>query len=220
MSANTDPELARMGALLLSETGTNPDGSIASADLPSIPVGERLLVVGICGHNRSGKDTAALGLSLNGFRRIALADGVREAYASLDGLTWELRKEGENAREALKLLGTECREAIGATHHWVDLLLIKIAYLNRYRPERFSRFVVPDIRFPHEPTAISRVIKSWGGHFMLWRIERPGCVPTSSHGSETLVDSLKVDLTIRNTGTREDLVYLASRQAKELFDAM
>lgn len=164
-----------------------------------------LIVVGICGEARSGKDTVAQHLvSHHGFFRIALADGVRSAFADIDGPTWELTKEmdeGPSTRWALQTLGTECREEIPADSHWVDHVLIKIRYLSDHHPRRRWRFAIPDVRFPHEQLRLSGTIAGWGGRFECWKIVRPGAglVGTAAeHSSETMVDSVPVDVMIAN----------------------
>ena len=52
-----------------------------------------LHVIGITGKARSGKDSAACVLGCEGFKRIALADALREQFAGLNGPTWELTKD-------------------------------------------------------------------------------------------------------------------------------
>lgn len=166
-----------------------------------------LTVIGICGHNRVGKDTVAAVLcSQAGFTRIALADGVREAFGGLDGPTWELRKDmdaaGAKSREAMQVLGTECREEIGSRLHWANHLLIKIRYAAFHHAPARVDFVIPDIRFPHEPEAIRQQIKAWGGRYETWKVVRPGFGASSGHASETDVDQIACDRTIRNTCTK------------------
>jgi len=172
---------------------------------------ESLFVIGIVGHSRAGKDTVANMLTAHeGFKRIALADGPREALMSLNGPTWELFKDIDESeswdnREMMKILGTECREDVGSTIHWTNHALIKIRYLAEYHPKPHRRFVIPDIRFPHEVIALSKVLASWGGRFESWSVTRPGCVARTGHTSETLVDSVPCDRGIHNSGTIDDL---------------
>jgi hypothetical protein len=170
-----------------------------------------LIVIGICGLARSGKDTVAQHLvSHHGFFRIALADGMRSALRDLDGPTWEISKAvDEGPRRALQVLGTECRQDVPATSHWIDHVLIKIRYLSRYYPgpPRF-RFAIPDIRFPYEAAGIGATVRGWGGQFQCWKIVRPGAglVGTAAkHSSETAIDNVAADIMIANG---RDLAFL------------
>src|SRR5689334_12961283 len=119
---------------------------------------EELLVIGVCGRARAGKDTVARILADADFLRIGLADGVKSALNDLDGATWDFRKERDAAgltdRWAAQTLGTECREEVASLHLWVDLLLAKLRYAAKHHPVPRGRFVIPDIRFPFEAYAI------------------------------------------------------------------
>lgn len=175
---------------------------------------KRLVVVGVAGLARSGKDTIASILCLrHGFTRVALADGVRSAFDDIDGPTWELRKEleaaGQPCRRSLQLLGTECREDVGHPRLWIGLLLAKIAYLHRYHPVQRDRFVVPDIRFTAEHLELSHdVVIRLDGSFRLWKVQRDGAGLTgdlSRHSSESQIDSIPADFTLSNNGSVADL---------------
>jgi dephospho-CoA kinase len=80
------------------------------------------VIIGLSGYARSGKDTVAELLVLNyGFKRMAFADGIREALSALnpilhDGMRlnevvkeygWELAKSKDEVRRLLQVLGTE-----------------------------------------------------------------------------------------------------------------
>ena len=97
-----------------------------------------LVVIGICGRARSGKDVAANALAIHrDCHRVALADGVRDALHSLSGMTGEFYKgltPDHNYRRALQQLGTEARNKVNAPGLWVHLALAKIAYAALYFP--------------------------------------------------------------------------------------
>jgi hypothetical protein len=171
----------------------------------------KLIVIGICGKARSGKDTAASHLvNAHGFFRIALADGVRSAFTSLDGPTWELRKElaadNKNDRWAAQILGTEARQSLEfmgtvSRDHWISEAAIKIAYMFGHHPVARNRFVVPDMRFPREPEMLGIIVRHWGGEFMTLGLSRNGyglSGDAAKHSSETSVDSVVCDHSIAN----------------------
>jgi hypothetical protein len=185
---------------------------------------ERLIVIGLCGEARSGKDTVAQHLVHEfGFTRIGLADGVRSAFADIDGPTWEARKEleaaGKTNRWAAQTLGTECREFVGCDTHWIDHALIKINYLARQHPVARTRFVIPDIRFGFEAENFTDVIGAWNGKFACWRITRPGSGLTgdaAKHSSETGVSDVRCTERISNDSSIQVLRMYVSELAKEL----
>ncbi len=195
----------------------------------------RLIVVGITGVARSGKDTIAQTLCTRfGFTRIALADGVRSAFRALDGLSGELTKELEadesTTRWALQKIGTEAREdtadllRIGddielANVIWIHLLMIKLMYLHRYHPVRRHRFVVPDIRFPHEPDTLKCFIREAGGTYQTWAAIRDGAGligEAARHKSEKSVQYIVPDHTIFNNSSKADLELHVAALASQL----
>lgn len=170
-----------------------------------------LVVLGITGHNGVGKDLVASSLSLlGGFFRIGLADGVRASLNDLDGVTWQFRKESDGAgpiaRNAMKLMGSEARNDIGCPLLWTDLVLAKIQYAYRYHAVSRNRFVIPDMRFPHEQERISSWVAEKGGFFETIKISRPGFFATSYHESETNIDKIKPDFEINNCYDRNHLI--------------
>lgn len=171
---------------------------------------EQLTVIGICGKARSGKDTIAKILeSQCGATRIALADGIRSALRDLDGMTWEFSKENDKGfRFPLQKLGSESREDLdlsdSSCFHWLSHALIKIRYASHYHQLPRNRFVIPDIRMPHEPGFIKAQVAAWGGKFILWKVNRPGEGLTGidgAHKSETQLDSISAEVDIWNDYT-------------------
>jgi len=167
---------------------------------------DRLIIVGITGVARSGKDTIAGILCQRfGFTRIALADGVRSAFRDMDGPTWELTKQleacGKSSRWALQQLGTEARWKANAHGVWLYLAHTKIRYLAEIHPEPRSRFVIPDIRFEAERDYFWLML---GERFRLWKTIRPGAGlsgEAARHASEREIDAIPADLIIDNCGT-------------------
>ncbi|AZQ70285.1 hypothetical protein EKH77_02800 [Streptomyces luteoverticillatus] len=169
--------------------------------------------IGIIGRARSGKDTVAARLvAAHGFRRMALADPLKDMAFGIDPLIapavqdggtlrlaeavrlfgWETVKERyPEARRFLQRLGTE-----GVRHHinanyWVDVLLQEAGTACRAGDVR--PVVVPDVRFENE----ARALAAHG--FALWSVDRPGLRDTV-HESERL--SLHHgELLINNNGT-------------------
>ncbi len=179
-----------------------------------------LLVIGICGQARAGKDTIASHLvARHGFTRIALADGVRSLITDIDGPTWELRKQiesmGKTSRWAAQIAGTESRKAIAnlpgfttVDSHWIDHLLIKLEFLNnRLLPWR-TRFVIPDIRFLAEPVRISAAVNLLGGRFVSWKVRRDGAGlggEAGQHASEQEIELIPAHIGFSNNGEVEQL---------------
>jgi len=172
---------------------------------------ERLSVIALTGRARAGKDSVAGILAERGYRRIGLADVLRETFVGMDGPTWELSKELESAgttrRKSLQLYGTECRDVLARNLLWVDALLVKIIYLSRFHPVPRFKFVIPDLRYGYEAGGLGDAIRAWGGEYQLWRVRRPGqtLIAESGHSSELEVDSMPVDATIANNGNLGDL---------------
>lgn len=176
---------------------------------------EPIFILGIAGRARSGKDTIARHLvEHHGFTRIALADSLRALLGEMDGPTWELRKElqavGLTSRWALQTLGTECREALPeATESlWCLLALAKIRFLAEHAPTRRRRFVVPDIRFPHEPEILAHAAHDWSGRFQVWMVHRNVAGlngDAGRHKSEASITSIKANYHVENNGTLADL---------------
>ncbi len=180
----------------------------------------KFTVVLVSGHNESGKDTVASTLSLFGnFFRIGLADSVRGSLNDLDGITWQFRKESDGAgpisRNSMKLMGSEARNDIERPLIWTDLVLLKIQYTRRYHAVSRDRFVVPDVRFPHEVSRISSWVAEQGGCVETWKVSRPGYGPTSHHESEKRVDDVKWQYEFNNCFGRLHLIRMVENHISE-----
>jgi hypothetical protein len=173
-------------------------------------------IIGLCGYATCGKDTAAQGLIDNGWTRIALADGVREALLALDPVTfedntaepsvvsfaelasrysskigwWDELKKLCDVRRLLQRMGTEAGRNIHGEDCWIKIAKRKVDAAP-------GPVVITDVRFANEAEAI----RSWGGKII--RIDRPGVGPVNGHVSEAL--SFEPDDVIENDGTIADL---------------
>lgn len=165
-------------------------------------------IVGLSGYAQSGKDTAARFLiDERGYQRLAFADALREALYVLnpfiadadrhlvdlvDDVGWDVAKTGyAEVRELLQRMGTEVGRNLIGENTWVDAVMNKT--------EDGGRYVITDVRFPNEASAIKRM----GGR--LWRIERPGVGPANNHASEHALADYPFDVVIDNAGPLESL---------------
>jgi hypothetical protein len=185
-------------------------------------------IIGLSGLAGSGKDTAAAVLVERfGFVKISLADRIKRICADVfgwgPGRLWGPSEQrnapdpdlgGLTARKALQHLGTEWGRAM-YENIWVNralgdarLVLNGADYSAEFGVHDYGGallsvpgVVIPDVRFPNEVAAIHAV----GGR--VWLIARPGAGlegAAGAHASETGIDSLKVDGTIRNDRSLED----------------
>lgn len=164
------------------------------------------MIIGLSGYARSGKDTVAELLVLNyGFKRVAFADGIRQALLTLnpilhDGMRlnevvqmygWEVAKSKDEVRRLLQVLGTEVGRQQIHEDIWVWRLFNSI--------DADERIVIPDVRFPNE----ARMIESQGGE--VWRINRHNHNAVNDHISEHALDNHMFKRAIYNDGTLDDL---------------
>lgn len=169
-------------------------------------------IIGLCGYAGVGKDTAAQGLIEQGWTRVALADGVRDAALAIDPPVawtradskierlseslslcngdWTEAKQIPEVRRLLQRLGTEAGRAIHGDDCWIKIAKRKIDAAP-------GNVVITDVRFANEAEAI----RSWGGKII--RIDREGVGPCNGHTSETL--AFLPDEVIANDGTPERL---------------
>lgn len=167
------------------------------------------MLYGFVGHKGSGKDTAAAALIARGFSKGSFAEPLKImlralvieqgcerdiAFRMTDGDLKEVSSpwlNGATMRHAMQTLGTEWGREQMSPDFWIRTW------------ERCNRhpngLVMTDVRFPNEVEAISRK----GGKMI--RVVRPGLDTSDSHSSETLSNSLPVDITIQNDGTIQQL---------------
>jgi len=181
-----------------------------------------MILIGLSGYARSGKDTAAEALSSLGFVRISFADKLREFIYEFNPTVWatnglneDLRHVidtwgwdgykstiwGDDIRRQLQVLGTECGRKIIGDNIWVDALFDSLSENKKY--------VIADVRFPNEAIGI----RDRGGR--MYRIEREGVGPANNHLSEIALDHYEFDGFIHNDGTVEEFEKSVRRKVFE-----
>lgn len=171
-----------------------------------------MMLIGLSGFARSGKDTVADYLVENyGFTKLAFADPMREALVRLDplitinggatmhlsqglaSLTWEdLKALSPDIRPLLQRMGTEVGREMFGESIWVEQAI--------KRASAYDRVVFSDCRFVNEADA---VINSDGE---VWRINRPGISAANQHVSETALDDYEFTTTLDNSDSLESLL--------------
>lgn len=171
-----------------------------------------MMLIGLSGFARSGKDTVADYLVENyGFTKLAFADPMREALyrlnpfitvaemlrvplaSAVDGLGWEqLKVDSPDIRPLMQRLGTEVGRNMFGQDFWVEQAI--------KRASAYDRVVFSDCRFVNEADA---VINSDGE---VWRITRPGISAANQHVSETALDNYEFTTTLDNSGSLESLL--------------
>jgi hypothetical protein len=148
-------------------------------------------VIGITGKKQVGKDTVASYLTLRyGYVRIGNADYLKKVATQLG---WDGKKD-ERGRRFLQDLGMVVRQY--NEDFWVNVVINTIK--EAWKKDDSVRFVVPDVRFPNEASAI----KGLGG--LIVRVMRyTGFV--DEHPSETSMDYYPADFTICNFGGFDEL---------------
>ena len=167
------------------------------------------MIIGLSGYARSGKDTVAELLVLNyGFKRMAFADGIREALVALNPILhdghrlnelvqmygWEVAKAKDEVRRLLQVMGTEVGRKLINEDVWAWLLFNQID-----TGDTNKRIVITDVRFPNE----ARMIEHQGGD--VWRINRHNHSAVNDHVSERALDNHMFKHVIYNDGTLDDL---------------
>lgn len=163
------------------------------------------MIVGLAGYARAGKDTVGSILVEDyGFKRVALADKMKEALAILnpiisafsddyygevelsrldsyrkeDGtVDYEKAKFHENGevRRLLQVLGTEVGRNLFGPSFWIGQAFRNV--------NAKDNIVVTDVRFPNEASFIADRAAYPGDGRTFW-IKRPGIKPANSHVSE------------------------------------
>lgn len=164
------------------------------------------ILVGLVGRSGSGKDEIGRYLaSRRGFQRVAFADVLKEATATLFGLSREQlwgtgRNEpderwGLTPRQLYQQLGDAAREIheqtllIGGMARCKDLL------------QAGTHVVVTDVRMLAEAAAV----RSGGGVILRVRRERSHEFLGSSHETEVESDQIVEDQIVENNGSLADL---------------
>ena len=157
-------------------------------------------LIGLTGHARSGKSTAAELLAKYGYTVTHIADPIRRiAYASMpsirrvvDAYGWDQAKRiSPEVRPTLQALGDALRA------EWGDYFLIDQIELKTWN---YETVVIADIRTEAEATAVKAEDRG-----TLIEITRTGTTPANGHHLERGIDRDLIDLTIANDGTIENL---------------
>ena len=170
-----------------------------------------MLLIGISGKRRRGKDEAAKAIvETFGFKKYAFADEVRKAVHTLnpylqepiqiknvvavqriaeyvDAVGWESAKKLDEVRRLLQVMGTDVGRKILGDDVWINAIFRTI------QADDPKYAVISDVRFPNEVEAIED-----RGGFVL-RIERTLPYHSSDlHESETALDGYKFKHVIVN----------------------
>lgn len=174
------------------------------------------MLIGITGYAGSGKDTVATMLwqqLRSGFvaqdkaQLMSFAAPIRQMLLAL-GVPWDYMTDrqlkeqpvpglGKSYRQLGQTLGTEWgRVATGDPDFWV-----RVAERQVSRLDSGTLVLFTDVRFPNE----ADFIHAYSG--LLIHVDRPGIQPVRDHESERHVPALaqRADITIRNTGTLDEL---------------
>lgn len=174
-----------------------------------------LILIGLHGDSRCGKDTVAEILKEYGFEQRVMADPIRKILlrinpyiphpmdpgATLDSVVdeygWDtVKKMWPETVDYMINLGQAARDII-APDVWLAPVLRDLG----------ERTVISDIRQPNEYDAV----KYFGGE--VWHITRPGTVP---RGMDRLLNGYKFDAIIENNNTIYDLRMNVSDELRRL----
>jgi len=149
-----------------------------------------MILLGISGKQRVGKDTVASYLTLRyGFVRLANADYLKKISKKVG---WNGQKD-EKGRKLLQHLGVIVRDY--DPNFWVNYVMKQMKKLEKQGEQKF---VITDVRFKNEAEAI----KAQEG--MLVRVVRDTGIE-DGHVSEVELDEYKFDATIDNNGDYDEL---------------
>lgn len=174
-----------------------------------------LIIIGLTGKARSGKDSAANALIQQGYIKMAFADPLKRAVAALTGEVLnayhsdELKEAvtpalGVTRRKGLQDLGTAIRSVFGSE---TFVRLLQYGILRGNPGHRY--YVVSDVRYPNEAQAL----RDMGGTII--QISRPDHAGLTGlealHSSEAGLPPELIDDTVVNDGSLEDLYRQVTR---------
>lgn len=167
-----------------------------------------MIVFGIAGFKRSGKDTAANYLVDNyGFTKLNFADELKQHVYLLNPVVykeyrlqelineygWDYAKvHFPEIRRLLQVYGTEIVRDNFGENTWIDLLFRKAAKLN------IEKLVIADVRFPNE---LESVLERGG---TLIKIKSAANKSHDTHASEQDLPNEKFNVIIENNGSLSD----------------
>lgn len=169
-----------------------------------------MILIGINGMPRSGKDTVADYLCCEyGFAKMSFAQPLKEAAAVLLGMTVDQMNGVNYDREAiiegrdysvrtfLQYLGTEGMRNFRASF-WTDHIVQRIGVYQKHEElrGRMARIVIPDMRFSDERA----LVKYYYGTTL--RVSRDSGYKSTGHVSDTPIEC---DVHLCNDGTLDEL---------------
>lgn len=175
------------------------------------------MLIGLAGYARSGKDTLADYLVVfHDYKKIAFAEPMREALYRLNPLItvskvvgtplrtgvdvfgWEeLKETSPEVRGLMQRMGTEVGREMFGEDFWVQQTMKRVAEVS-------GDCVVSDVRYPNEAQAI----RDAGG--IVIKIDRIGVKPANAHNSENALNDFEFDIVLRNDGTLDEFVSMAT----------
>jgi len=170
-----------------------------------------MILIGITGKARSGKDTTADILSKRlGLIKYSFATPIKEAAKVMFGLTEEhvngkLKEEvipwlGVSPRRIMQTLGTDWGRDIIRGDIWVQIAKRRFEELSECLDNIFHcGMVIPDVRFENE----ADFVRENGG--IVIHISRSSVQNVEQHRSEDGIEFKNGDIRIINDGSLEDL---------------
>ena len=173
-----------------------------------------MLIIGLAGKKRAGKDTAATYLK-NEFdlQNFSFAAPIRHVVANILGLSHEDALEsfgketpvswldGITPRRMMQTLGTEWGRAIHP-ELWIRSLFKRMDAAEKAYERKHAKIegaVISDVRFENE----CRAIKERGGYIV--RLIRPQTETSDSHVSELALPKELIDIDVINDSSLSDL---------------
>lgn len=164
-----------------------------------------MMLIGVHGKARSGKDTLARCLMHNpgNFKRLAFADPLKHAVALLFNIPVEvafsddkdqiIQPWGLTLRDILQRFGTESMRDVFGQSFWIDRLIAEYQKI-----KDTANVVVTDVRFPNEAARIREL----GGTIIHLRRDGAGLLGSASaHISETVLPFVEGDVELHNNGS-------------------
>ena len=159
-------------------------------------------VIAISGHAQNGKDTLA-GMLKEEYelrrKRVLVthyADLVK--YVCRSFFDWDGQKD-EKGRHLLQYVGTDVVRSQNPDY-WVDFIIDMLKFFDGL----WDYVIIPDTRFPNE---LSR-LKEEGFDVLHLKVIRPNFISPltpeqQKHPSETSLDNIQGDITVRNTSLKD-----------------
>ena len=159
-------------------------------------------VIAISGHAQNGKDTLA-GMLKEEYelrrKRVLVthyADLVK--YVCRAFFDWDGQKD-EKGRHLLQYVGTDVVRSQNPDY-WVDFIIDMLKFFDGL----WDYVIIPDTRFPNE---LSR-LKEEGFDVLHLKVIRPNFISPltaeqQKHPSETSLDNIQGDITVRNTSLKD-----------------